>query len=102
MRVFWHVAVAIICIGVQNTANAATLRFEVLSVKDSDQMIGGEAFHMLIPAGWKSQGGVFWRWHPVMPASVSLRIYNPSGADAVDLFPNILCTWSDAGIAFFP
>jgi hypothetical protein len=58
---------------IQNATLAAELRFDVLSVKDSDQMIGGEAFHMLIPAGWKSQGGAFWRWHPVMPASVTLH-----------------------------
>jgi hypothetical protein len=42
---------------------------------------GLELFRMLVPVGWKSQGGCRWVLdNPGMPASVAIQLWNPGGA----------------------
>ena len=60
------------------------------------QGIGIEAFRMLIPAGWEFEGGVHWLLNnPGMPAVVACRAFNPHGAEAFEIFPNISCYWTN-------
>ena len=78
-----------------------TLRLKLLSVKDPG--VGGdEAFHMLIPAEWKSDGGIV--WHPDWSnlATTSMRIWNPNGSEALEILPTSPFVWTQGGITFFP
>jgi hypothetical protein len=59
-----------------------------------DSQLGVEAFRLLIPADWKVDGGVVWRANPTRPASVSMRIYNPSGPEEIGAVPDIPCVWA--------
>jgi hypothetical protein len=60
------------------------------------QGIGIEAFRFLIPAEWEFEGGVHWLLNnPGMPAVIAFRAYNPQGLEALEVFPNISCTWTN-------
>lgn len=76
------------------------LRLKVF--KCDDVGIGCTAFTMLIPAEWKTEGGVAWQMQYSNLATGKMRIFNPKGAEALELFPIIPYTWDTNGIAFFP
>lgn len=85
--------------------NAAFLRFKRVSVADRQDMIGGEAFSFLAPAGWQVEGGLVWRLHPVMPAAVAMRVRNPEGLEQLECFPTLGFSWggyTGPGTAFPP
>jgi hypothetical protein len=65
------------------------LRFRKVSVVDRPDMIGGEAMTFLCPADWQVEGGMVWREHPAMPATVHLRVFNPRGLEQVESFPTL-------------
>lgn len=68
-----------------------------------DSQLGIEAFRFLIPVDWKVDGGVVWRASPTRPATVSLRVYNPSGPEEIGAVPDISCVWASTLPAFgFP
>jgi len=56
--------------------------------------LGVEAFRFLMPADWSVEGGVVWRANPTRPASVSLRVFNPSGLEEIGIVPDIQCVWA--------
>jgi hypothetical protein len=60
---------------------------------------GGEAFRMLVPAGWKFAGGITWVLdNPGMPATAWLLASNPSSPEALEIFPNQSFFWTDNGM----
>lgn len=61
------------------------VRFQPLVV--NDRLLGQEAFRVLIPADWRGEGGVFWRFHPQYPAGLAVRAYNPTGLEAIHSYP---------------
>jgi hypothetical protein len=68
---------------------STTLRFHRVAVMDDDpdiQMIGGKAASYLVPNGWNFSGKVVWRVNPTAPASLSVRVSNPTNLDAVEIF----------------
>jgi hypothetical protein len=57
---------------------------------------GLELFRMLVPVGWQVQGGCRWLLdNPSMPAVVAFQAFNPQGAQAFEVLPNMNLTWSD-------
>jgi len=57
---------------------------------------GSEAFRMLVPAGWKFDGGITWVLdNPGMPATAWLRATNPSVPEELEIFPNQSFFWTD-------
>ncbi|MCE5276068.1 MAG: hypothetical protein LLG43_13165 [Deltaproteobacteria bacterium] len=57
---------------------------------------GGEAFSLLIPAGWQFSGGVNWVLdNPVMPATVSFTVRNPAGHEEFEAFPSLALFWTN-------
>jgi hypothetical protein len=91
-------------VSAKNTAGApaGALRLQTLSVHDKAAAGGIEAFRMLIPVGWQTSGGVEWRHNQSNLATVVMRIWNPKGSEALELFPIVPFTWTQGGIVFFP
>ncbi len=57
---------------------------------------GAEAFRMLVPAGWKFDGGITWILdNPGMPATAWLRAGNASAPEELEVFPNQSFFWTD-------
>jgi hypothetical protein len=83
----------VLSLAVAAPAGASTMRFQKVSIKDRDDMIGGEAFTFLAPVGWKVEGGIVWRVHPVIPAAVSLRVTSPGGVEQLEAFPTLGYTY---------
>lgn len=69
------------------------LRFRKVSVPDQPDMIGGEGFTFLAPPDWEVDGGIVWRAHPTMPASVDMRVRNPKGLEQMEVFPTVAFSW---------
>ncbi|MBM4431033.1 MAG: zinc ribbon domain-containing protein, partial [Chloroflexi bacterium] len=64
------------------------------------QGTGLEVFRMLMPMGWRFQGGCCWLLdNPGMPATVSFQMSNPQGAEMFEVLPNINFTWSNNPLA---
>jgi hypothetical protein len=53
----------------------------------NDPLLGQEAGRLLIPADWRGEAGVAWRFHPQYPAGIAVRAYNPAGVEAVFSYP---------------
>ena len=71
------------------------LRLKMFTYTDT-QGTGLELFRMLMPVGWQFQGGCNWLLdNPGMPATVSLRISNPQGAEAFEIFPSMNFVWNN-------
>jgi hypothetical protein len=75
-----------------STQSGGGIRLRPYIVQDSQ--LGIEAFRFLMPADWKVDGGVVWRANPSRPATVSIRIYNPSGVEEIGAVPDIPSVWA--------
>jgi hypothetical protein len=60
-----------------------------------DPMSGKEAFHMLLPKGWLSEGSITWSANPALPAQSRFRFYNPNGSEEFNLFPTQAFFWTN-------
>ena len=70
------------------------VRFKPLVINDP-QGTGLELFRMLAPVGWSWRGGANWVLdNPGMPATVSFQLWNPQGAEAFEILPNMNFFWS--------
>jgi hypothetical protein len=80
----------------------AMIRLKTHHVVDA-QGIGLEAFSLLIPAEWETQGGIRWPLqNPAMPAEVAFRAFSPASPDALEVFPTRACTFNPALLNMFP
>lgn len=96
-------ALALVLLPAATAAEAApgTLRLTRLSV--ADPMVGGdEAFSLLVPAGWRHEGGVLWQQQYSNLATGQFRVFDPAGARQLEILPSIPFVWAEGGIAFFP
>jgi hypothetical protein len=58
--------------------------------------IGTTAFSLLIPSDWEFQGNINWILNnPAMPATATIKVWNPSGLEEFDIFPNEAYFWTD-------
>jgi hypothetical protein len=71
------------------------LRFTPYRCVDSEG-IGIEAFSVLLPAGWRFDGGIRWRLdNPAFPAYAACRLSDPGGLGAFEVFPNLPYFWTN-------
>jgi hypothetical protein len=75
------------------SGSAGFMRFKKISIMDSPEGIGGEALTYLAPVGWQVEGGMEWRQHPSMPATVHIRTFNPHGVEQLEGFPTLGFSW---------
>jgi hypothetical protein len=77
------------------------LHLKAVNLQDRNNVgIGGDAFRMLVPAGWKIHGGVVWRHDLSVLATLSMRITNPDGSEALEFFPITPYAWNPSGVGF--
>jgi hypothetical protein len=91
---------------VSSTSSAIvnTLKFKNYQCIDT-QGIGIEAFHLLVPIDWQSEGKVNWVMdNPGMPASSYLRVWKPGQKEEFNIYPNQSLFWSTNPLvaAMFP
>jgi hypothetical protein len=75
------------------------------TVRVGDEVIGGDAFHILVPVEWRTEGGVRWQLNPIncaSPATFVFHAFNPAGAEELWVLPNPTFSWAPGGIPFFP
>lgn len=59
-----------------------------------DEGLGMEAFTMLLPKGWKAEGGINWSFaNPSMPASARFKFFNPQGLEQMEILPSRTFSW---------
>lgn len=81
-------------------SGSSPLRLKLSTIQDPG--IGTEAFRMLIPIGWKLEGGILWQLERSNLATVAMRVSNPKGTETLEVFPNIPFVWTEGGIPFQP
>jgi hypothetical protein len=63
--------------------------------KYDDPQTGIEAFRLLIPKGWRGEGGITWSADPALPARSDFRFYDPGGLSEFRVFPTRAFFWTD-------
>jgi hypothetical protein len=72
---------------------AGTVRFQRFGIVDD--LAHAEAYRMLVPTGWKSEGKILWDVErKASPASLSVRSRNPDAPETFEFFPAPMFTWS--------
>ena len=66
-----------------------------VTYKYIDPMTRMEVFRILIPKGWKVEGGVKWSENPALPVQSSFRFYNPNGSEELNFFPTCSYFWTN-------
>lgn len=55
-----------------------------------------EVFSLLVPQGWRINGGVTWvPERPAAPAQIGLKLDNPNGLEAFEAYPNLYFNWTN-------
>ena len=60
-----------------------------------DPMTNMEVFRLLIPKGWRAEGGVTWSQNSALPVQSSFRFFNPGGSEELNFFPTRVFFWTD-------
>jgi hypothetical protein len=99
-RLFTLVMVAVpLAVPLRGQAPALRLRQQVIR----DPMVNNEeAFTLLVPEGWRMEGGIIWRQELSNLALLGLRLADPAGGRAFEIFPNLPYIWNQAGFWGFP
>jgi hypothetical protein len=66
-----------------------------VTYKYIDKMTGMEAFRLLIPKGWRTEGKITWSANPALPAQARFRFSNPNGTEEFNLFPTQSFFWTN-------
>jgi hypothetical protein len=77
----------------QKAAAPPALTFRSVSIMDSPQHLGGEAFRILAPSNWQVDGEIVWRPDPANPASLRIRLRGPQGQE-IGVLPNLAFVWN--------
>jgi len=74
--------------GAANTQTFVTYKY-------IDPMTNMQVFSMLVPKGWKVEGGVTWSADPALPARSGFRFYNPKGSEELNFYPARAYFWTN-------
>jgi len=75
------------------------LRLVPLEIHDPG--IGTRAFTMLVPSGWKHEGGVHWQHQFSNLASGDLKVKDPRSKAALEIVPIVPACWDESGTLGF-
>jgi hypothetical protein len=77
------------------TSTGSYVKYKTESYTDTEG-IGTTAFTILIPTDWQFQGSINWIFdNPAMPATAYIRVWNPTGTEEFEIFPNKAFFWTD-------
>jgi hypothetical protein len=82
----------------KSAASGSVLRLKKISVPDP--MIGCNAFTMLIPEGWKTDGGVQWQFQWTNLATGNMRVSDPKSAAVLEILPVTPACFDESGTMF--
>jgi hypothetical protein len=68
----------------------------------TDERTGMDGIRILVPEGWKAEGGIQWQPEQANLASPVFRIMNSDGTAQLQFFPETPFVWGQGGIAFHP
>lgn len=71
------------------------LRLEKRTIHDA--ALGRDALTLLVPAGWKLEGGVRWQLEYSNLAAAAFTVRDPKSAAALEVFPVIPGCWHESG-----
>lgn len=78
-------------------AKSASAPLRLRKIEVNDPGIGCTAFSMLVPDGWKHEGGVVWQHQYSNLASAKFRVSDPKSSAALEVFPVIPACWDESG-----
>lgn len=78
-------------------AKSASAPLKLRKIEVHDPGIGCTAFSMLVPDGWKHEGGVVWQHQYSNLASGKFRVSDPQSAAVLEVFPVIPACWDESG-----
>jgi hypothetical protein len=73
----------------------SVLRLEKRTIHDA--ALGRDALTLLVPAGWKIEGGVRWQLEYSNLATAAFTVRDPHSAAALEVFPVIPGCWHESG-----
>ncbi|HLG95743.1 MAG TPA: hypothetical protein VKX49_05480 [Bryobacteraceae bacterium] len=78
--------------GVGN-APAGVFRFQTVSIMDDPRHIGGEAYRILAPAGWRVEGNIIWKNAAADPAAPYVKLIGPARQE-IGVLPSTSFIWN--------
>lgn len=72
---------------------APASRFQAISVVDDPRHVGGEAYRILAPAGWRAEGSIIWKNAAADPAAPWIRLIGPAHQE-IGVLPPIAFIWN--------
>lgn len=86
--------------GKKQAVNDRVVKFRTFRYTDN-KVMHMEAFHVLIPEGWKFTGGIYWQLtNPGMPAVLSFKVKNPKNREEFEVFPDQSFFWTNNPMFF--
>ena len=81
---------------------APALRFRTFSIMDDPRHVGGEAYRILVPAGWRIEGSVMWKNGAADPAAPWIKLIGPARQE-IGILPPTTFIWNpQLGPRFHP
>jgi hypothetical protein len=93
--------IALTAIPAAMPGQAAPLRLRMQAIRDP-MVNNEEAFRLLVPENWRVEGGIVWRPELSNLAYLQMRLSDPQGTRALEVFPTIPFTWNERGYFGFP
>lgn len=72
---------------------APALRFQTFSIMDDPRHVGGEAYRILVPAGWRIEGSVIWKNGAADPAAPWIKLIGPAHQE-IGILPPTTFIWN--------
>lgn len=72
---------------------APALRFQTFSIMDDPRHVGGEAYRILVPAGWRIEGSVIWKNGAADPAAPWIKLIGPARQE-IGILPPTTFIWN--------
>ena len=91
------------CSAAMAQGSGGVFHFRETSIMDDAQHLGGEAYRILAPKGWRVEGGIIWKNASADPAAPWIRLIGPSGQE-IGVLPPTTFVWNPQmfGRAFPP
>jgi len=89
-------SIAIICLPAlaqPPVQQPATSRFQTASILDDPRHVGGEAYRILMPAGWRVEGSVMWKNSAADSASPWIKLIGPARQE-IGILPPTAFIWN--------